>query len=94
MNKAAIELTILALIGLIMIPTEASAQITHPSPSYEYAPLTPRVGDTVTFDASDLSRTGLNQSLFLLTGILPMEQPKVEQSLNTLLLKRENIGLN
>ena len=53
MNKAAIELTILALIGLIMIPTEASAQITHPSPSYEYAPLTPRVGDTVTFDASD-----------------------------------------
>jgi hypothetical protein len=52
MKKTALGLTILVLIGLIMCPIEASAQITHPSPSYDYAPLTPRVGDTVTFDAS------------------------------------------
>jgi chitodextrinase len=52
MKETALGLTILVLIGLLMCPIEASAQITHPSPSYDYAPLTPRVGDAVTFDAS------------------------------------------
>jgi hypothetical protein len=52
MKETALGLTILALIGLIMCPFEGSAQISHPSTSHEYAPLTPRVGDTVTFDAS------------------------------------------
>jgi PKD repeat protein len=52
MKETALKLTMLVLIGLIMCPIQASAQISHPSPSYEYAPLTPRVGDTVTFDAS------------------------------------------
>ncbi len=31
----------------------AVVQITYPSPSWDYSPLTPRVGDIVTFDASD-----------------------------------------
>ncbi len=53
MKKAAIGLTILVLLGLIVYPIEVSAQISAPSPFYEYTPLTPRVGDIVTFDASD-----------------------------------------
>lgn len=56
MKKAAISLTTLALLSLIIYPIEVAAQITHPSPSYEYSPLTPRVGDIVTFDASDFIR--------------------------------------
>jgi hypothetical protein len=33
------------------IPLSANAQIIYPTPSYVYSPLTPRVGDVVTFDA-------------------------------------------
>jgi hypothetical protein len=40
------------LILLLACSLEASAQITYPSPSFDYAPLTPRVGDPVTFNAT------------------------------------------
>ncbi len=33
-----------------------NAQITYPSPSWDYSPITPRVGDVVTFDASDFEK--------------------------------------
>jgi hypothetical protein len=41
----------------LIIQLPANAQITYPSPYWEYSPITPRVGDTVTFDASDFEKT-------------------------------------
>jgi PKD repeat protein len=49
--KTALSIAIL-LLSIIASPLAVSAQITYPSPGWDYEPLTPRVGDAVTFDAS------------------------------------------
>jgi PKD repeat protein len=58
MKKAALSL---GLIILISIGANAcvitKAQITYPSPYWDYSPITPRVGDIVTFDALDFEKT-------------------------------------
>lgn len=38
---------------MFAFPSKVIAQITYPSPSWDFSPITPRVGDTVTFDASE-----------------------------------------
>ncbi len=53
MKKLSVALTAFSLLILLVFPFEASAQIAYPSPSWYYAPLTPRVGDSVTFNATD-----------------------------------------
>jgi hypothetical protein len=50
-------LTTFALFALITCPMEVTAQITYPSPYWDYSPISPRVGDIVTFDASDFEKT-------------------------------------
>ena len=40
----------------MMVQTPVKAQITYPSPYWDYSPITPRVGDVVTFDASDFEK--------------------------------------
>ena len=50
-------LTTLALFALITCPMEVTAQITYPSPYWDYSPISPRAGDTVTFDASDFEQS-------------------------------------
>jgi len=52
----AVFFTVLFLLGLIILPN-ACGQITYPSPYWNYSPITPRMGDVVTFDASDFERT-------------------------------------
>jgi hypothetical protein len=53
MKKKASAVFFAALFLLALIVPIANAQITYPSPSWDYSPITPRVGDVVTFDASD-----------------------------------------
>ena len=54
---------LLALVLIIVfsvtayVCTNVNAQITYPSPSWDYSPITPRVGDVVTFDASYFFKT-------------------------------------
>lgn len=43
---------ILVLLSLLAYPLQVSAQTRLPSPFYEYSPLTPRVGDSVAFNAT------------------------------------------
>ena len=50
-------LTTLALFALITYPMEVTAQITYPSPYWDYSPISPRAGDIVTFDASDFEKS-------------------------------------
>jgi PKD repeat protein len=52
MTKSAEVLAALILLGLFAYPLQVSAQMNPPSPFYEYTPLTPRVGDTITFNAT------------------------------------------
>lgn len=52
MKTLSVALTTLILLLLLVFPFETSAQIAYPSPSWYYAPLTPRVGDSVTFNAT------------------------------------------
>lgn len=47
----------LALLALVTCPMEVTAQITYPSPYWDYSPISPRVGDAITFDASDFEKT-------------------------------------
>ncbi|MCW4028551.1 MAG: PKD domain-containing protein [Candidatus Bathyarchaeota archaeon] len=53
MNKLPIAATALFLLILLPSTVASAAQLAYPSASWNYAPLTPRVGDPVTFDASD-----------------------------------------
>jgi hypothetical protein len=55
-NALAVFFAVLFLLALIINPP-VNAQITYPSPYWEYSPITPRVGDPVTFDASDFEKT-------------------------------------
>jgi hypothetical protein len=41
----------------LLIHPPVNAQITYPSPYWDYSPITPRVGDIITFDALDFERT-------------------------------------
>jgi hypothetical protein len=52
LTKLVVGLAALMLLCLTAYPLGVSAQITAPSPFFEFSPLSPRVGDTVTFDAS------------------------------------------
>ena len=52
MTKPLVGLAVLVLLCLTVYPLGVSAQIRVPNPSFEFSPLSPRVGDTVTFDAS------------------------------------------
>jgi hypothetical protein len=52
MTKPVAALALLALICLFTYPLHVHAQTHLPSPFYEYSPLTPRAGDTVTFNAT------------------------------------------
>jgi hypothetical protein len=52
LKKLLSALTIMPFLILLLCPFVASAQLVYPSPSYDYTPLTPRVGDPVTFNAS------------------------------------------
>jgi hypothetical protein len=55
-HSLAVFLAAFFLLALIIHP-DANAQITYPSPYWEYTPITPRVGDIITFDASDFEKT-------------------------------------
>src|SRR4030042_2896254 len=55
-EKRAVMLIAFFFLALIIHPP-VNAQITYPSPSWDYSPITPRVGDIVTFDASDFEKT-------------------------------------
>ena len=46
-----LALTVFFSLVLFAYPTTVNAQTVYPSPSFVYSPLTPRVGDVVTFDA-------------------------------------------
>ena len=46
-----LALTLFFSLILFAYPTTVNAQTVYPSPSFVYSPLTPRVGDVVTFDA-------------------------------------------
>jgi PKD repeat protein len=52
MKKIIIAISFLILLSLALFGVQVNAQVSSPSPFYEYSPLTPRVGDTVTFNAS------------------------------------------
>lgn len=52
----AVFLAVLVLL-VLLFPLNVSAQITYPSPYWDYSPVTPRVGDVVTFDALDFEET-------------------------------------
>lgn len=45
------------LLLALSINSAADAQITYPTPSWDYSPITPRVGDVVIFDASEFEKT-------------------------------------
>jgi len=53
MKRKATTILLVAFFSLISLacPLTVNAQIVHATPSYVYSPLTPRVGDVVTFDA-------------------------------------------
>ncbi len=55
-NVVASFFAVAILLALIIYPS-VNAQITYPSPFWDYSPITPRVGDVVTFDASDFEKT-------------------------------------
>jgi len=55
-NTLAVFFAVFFLLSLI-IQSHVNAQITYPSPHWDYSPITPRVGDIVTFDASDFEKT-------------------------------------
>ena len=46
-----LAITLFFSLVLFAYPTTVNAQTVYPSPSFVYSPLTPRVGDVVTFDA-------------------------------------------
>ena len=46
-----LALTVFFSLFLFAYPRTANAQTVYPTPSFVYSPLTPRVGDVVTFDA-------------------------------------------
>lgn len=52
MHKLVIAIVLLVLLSLTLFVVQVNAQMSLLSPFYEYSPLTPRVGDVVTFDAS------------------------------------------
>ena len=50
-KNSSIFFFIMFSLQILIIPLSVNAQIIYPTPSYVYSPLTPRVGDIVTFDA-------------------------------------------
>ena len=52
MKRKALAILLIMFFSLISLayPLNVNAQIVHATPSYAYSPLTPRVGDVVTFD--------------------------------------------
>ena len=52
MAKSVAALALLVLLSLFAYPLQVDAQMNLPSPFDEYTPLTPRVGDPVTFNAT------------------------------------------
>lgn len=58
MKKRALPLILVISISILSHTcASVNAQITYPSPYWNYSPITPRVGDVVTFDTSDFERT-------------------------------------
>ncbi|HEX9862441.1 MAG TPA: PKD domain-containing protein [Candidatus Bathyarchaeia archaeon] len=58
MKKAVLPLGLIILISVVANACVITkAQITYPSPSWDYSPITPRVGGIVTFDALDFEMT-------------------------------------
>jgi PKD repeat protein len=51
MKKTALALIIVFSLISLAYPSTVNAQIVHATPSFVYSPLTPRVGDVVSFDA-------------------------------------------
>ena len=51
MKKTALALIMFFSLISLAHPFTANAQIVHATPSFVYSPLTPRVGDVVSFDA-------------------------------------------
>ena len=57
MKKTALPLILVISISILAhVCVNANAQITYPSPYWDYSPITPRAGEVVTFDASDFER--------------------------------------
>ncbi len=54
-NIVTVFFAVLFLLSLAIHP-DVNSQITYPTPSWDYSPITPRVGDTVVFDASDFEK--------------------------------------
>ena len=58
MKKTALPLVLVILISVAAhVCVITNAQITYPSPYWDYSPITPRVGDVVTFDALEFEKT-------------------------------------
>jgi hypothetical protein len=55
-GKVCVVFFALSFLLAMMVQLPVKAQITYPSPSWDYSPITPRVGDAVVFDASDFEK--------------------------------------
>jgi len=57
-KKIALLLLLICNLAILIFNLQSiNAQITYPSPYWEYSPISPRVGDVITFDASNFEKT-------------------------------------